>query len=205
MEKILDFDQWYLNWKPPVIEYVAVFDSQTGAVLSVGPSHAFVNEKYKVPIDKETAESIISAEIKIDSCVIDINSNKLEVAEIKSVFKIDNVLHRIISIEYTDQKNSDIYLTYNSKNKSLKIELSTEFGGTKVPIVPVKERRIVWNGDTEMNFFITDYNDPNVLFEIISVRIKDLVGKSKIFKNIEYKKFSVYTRRLFKNYVIVYR
>jgi hypothetical protein len=205
MEKILDFDQWYLNWKPPVIEYVAVFDSQTGAVLSVGPSHAFVNEKYKVPIDKETAESIISAEIKIDSCVIDINSNKLEVAEIRSVFKLDNVLHRIISIEYTDQKNSDIYLTYNSKNKSLKIELSTEFGGTKVPVVPVKQRRIVWDGDTEMNFFITEYNDPNVLFEIISVRIKDLVGKSKIFKNIEYKKFSVYTRRLFKNYVIVYR
>jgi hypothetical protein len=205
MEKILDFDQWYLNWKPPVVEYVAVFDSQTGAVLSVGPSHAFVDEKYKVPIDKETAESIISAEIKIDSCVIDINSNKLEVAEIKSVFKLDNVLHRIISIEYTDQKNSDIYLTYNSKNKSLKIELSTEFGGTKVPVVPVKERRIVWDGDTEMNFFITEYNDPNVLFEIISVKIKDLVGKSKIFKNIEYKKFSVYTRRLFKNYVIVYR
>jgi len=205
MEKILDFDQWYLNWTPPVVEYVAVFDSQTGAVLSVGPSHAFVDEKYKVPIDKETAESIISAEIKIDSCVIDINSNKLEVAEIRSVFKLDNVLHRIISIEYTDQKNSDIYLTYNSKNKSLKIELSTEFGGTKVPVVPVKQRRIVWDGDTEMNFFITDYNDPNVLFEIVSVRIKDLVGKSKIFKNIEYKKFSAYTRRLFKNYVIVYR
>ena len=205
MEKILDFDQWYLNWKPTEVEYVAVFDSQTGAVLSVGPSHAFVDEKYKVPIDKETAESIISAEIKIDSCVIDINSNKLEVAEIKSVFKLDNVLHRIISIEYTDQKNSDIYLTYNSKNKSLKIELSTEFGGTKVPVVPVKERRIVWDGDTEMNFFITDYNDPNVLFEIISIRIKDLVGKAKTFKNIEYKKFSVYTRRLFKNYVITYK
>jgi len=205
MEKILDFDQWYLNWKPPVIEYVAVFNPESGAVLSVGPSHAFVDEKYKVPIDNETAESIISAEIKIDSCVIDINSNKLEVAEIKSVFKIDNVLHRIISIEYTDQKNSDIYLTYNLKNKSLKIELSTEFGGTKVPVVPVKERRIVWDGDTEMNFFVTDYNDPNVLFETISVKIKDLIGESKIFKNINYKKFSVYTRRLFKNYVIVYR
>jgi hypothetical protein len=205
MEKMIDFDQWYLNWTPPVIEYVAVFDPQTGAVLSVGPSHAFVDEKYKVPIDKETAESIISAEIKIDSCVIDINSNKLEVAEIRSVFKLDNVLHRIISMEYTDQKNLDVYLTYNLKNKSLKIELSTEFGGTKVPVVPVKERRIVWDGDTEMNFFITDYNDPNVLYEIVSVRIKDLVGKSKIFKNIDYKKFSVYTRRLFKNYVIVYR
>jgi hypothetical protein len=205
MEKILDFDQWYLDWKPAPVEYVAVFDPQTGTVLSVGPSHAFINEKYKVPIDKETAESIISGEVKISSCIIDINSNTLEVAEIRSVFKIDNVLHRIISIQYADNDNSDIYLTYNLKNKSLKIELSTEFGGTKIPVVPVKERRIVWDGDTEMIFLITDYNDPNVLFEIISVRIKDLIGKSKTFKNIDYNQFSVYTRRLFKNYVITYK
>jgi hypothetical protein len=205
MGEMIDFDQWYLDWKPSVVEYVAVFDPQTGAVLSVGPSHAFNNEKYKVPIDKETAESIISAEIKIDSCIININSNTLEVAEIRSVFKIDNVLHRIISVEYADEINPDIYITYNSKNKSLKIELSTEFGGTKVPVVPVKERRIVWDGDTEMNFFITDYNDPNVLYQIISVKIKDLIGKSKTFKNIDSDQFSIYTRRLFKNYIMAYR
>ena len=205
MEKMIDFDQWYLDWKPPVIEYVAVFDPTTGAVISVGPSHAFANEKHKVLIDKETAESIISAEIKISSCVININSNTLEVAEIKSVFKIDNVLHRIISIEYATEKNSDVYLTYNLTSKTLKIELSKEFGGTKTPIVPVKKRQIIWDGDTEMTFLITDYNDPNVLFQIISVKIKDLVGKSKTFKNVNYNQFSVYTRRLFKNYVISYK
>ena len=205
MEKITEFDQWYLDWKPPVIEYVAVFDPQTGIVLSVGPSHAFENEKHKVPIDKETAESIISAEVKISSCIININSNTLEVAEIRSVFKIDNVLHRIISIEYADETPPEIYLTHNSKNKTLKIELSEEFGGTKKPIVPIKERKIVWDGDTEMNFLITDYNDPNVLFQIISVKIKDLVGKSKVFKNVDSTRFSVYTRRLFKNYVIAYK
>ena len=44
---------------------------------------------------------------------------------------------------------------------------------------------IVWDGDTQMNFFITDYNDPNVLYQIISVKIKDLIGKSKTFKNID--------------------
>jgi len=205
MEKMIDFDQWYLDWKPVLVDYVAVFDPQTGRVLSVGPSHAFIDEKHKVPIDKETAESIISAEVKIDSCVININSNTLEVAEIKSVFKIDNVLHRIISIDYADDENADIYITYNSKNKTLRIEMSTEFGGTKVPVIPVKERRIVWDGDTNMNFFVTDYNDPNILYQIISVKIKDLIGKSKTFKNIDCKQFSVYTRRLFKNYIIAYR
>lgn len=205
MEKVIDFDQWYLDWKPTPIEYVAVFDPQTGAVISVGPAHAFIDEKFKVPIDKEMAESIISAEVKISSCVIDINSNTLEVAEIRSVFKIDNVLHRIISIEHAENKNADIYITHNSKNKTLRIELSTEFGGTKVPVIPVKERKVVWDGDTEMTFLITDYNDPNVLFQIVSVKIKDLIGKSKVFKNIDIDRFSVYTRRLFKHYVIAHR
>lgn len=205
MEKIIDFSKWDLNLTPPVLEYVAIFDPRTGSVCSVGPSHAFTNEKNKVPVDQQTAESIISGEIKISSCVIDINTNTLEVAEIKFGYKIDNVLHRIISMEYTDDTNSDIYLTYNRKTKNLRVELSTEFGGTKVPLIPVKTRPILWDGDTKMDFFITDYNDPNVLFEIFSLKVKELKGKAKLIKNINYSQFSVYTRRIFKNYVIGYK
>ena len=205
MEKMIDFDQWYLNWKPQPIEYVAVFDPQTGEVISVGPSRAFENEKHKIPVDQELAESIINAEIKISSCVVDINSNTIEIAEIKSVYKIDDVLHRIVSTDYSDIKRPDIYLTYDSNKKTLKIELSKEFGGTRTPKVSVKPRKILWDGDTTLNFFITDYNDPNLLFQIVYVTINDLIGKSYIVKNINYKTFSVYTRRLFKNYVIKYK
>ena len=56
-----------------------------------------------------------------------------------------------------------------------------------------------------MNFLITDYNDPNLLFEMISVKINDLIGKSKIFKELEYENFSIYTRRIFKNCVIEHK
>ena len=87
MEKLIDFDQWYLNYKLPPVKFVAVFDPNTGLVQSVGPSHAFVNEKNKIPIDSELALSIINAEVKISNCVVDINSNTVEIAEIKSVFK----------------------------------------------------------------------------------------------------------------------
>ena len=202
METVIDFDQWYMDFKPVPVEYVAVYDPQTGAVLSVGPSHAFENEKHKIPVDREIAESIINAEIKISSCIVDINSNTIEIAEIKNVYKIDDVLHRIVSTEYSDIKKPDICLTYDSKKKTLKIELSKEFEGTYKPKIPFKKRKVIWDGDTKMNFFVTDYNDPNVLFEIICVKINELVGKSKIIKNFEHKNFSVYTRRLFKNYVI---
>ena len=201
----MDFDQWIQNYKPPLIEFVAVFDPTTMAVTSVGPSHAFTDQKHKITIDQELAESIIKSEIKISNCVVDINSNTIEVAEIQNMYKIDDILHRIISSKYSDIEKPDIYLTHSKKNKTLKIELGKEFGGTKHPKIPYRQRNIIWDGDTVMDFYITEYNDPNLTLETVSVKINELVGKSKIIENISYENFSVYTRRLFKNYVIAYR
>lgn len=205
MEEITDFDQWFTNYKLPPVKFVAVFDPGTGAVISVGPSHAFKDQKHKIPVDKELAESIINAEIKIDNCVVDMNSNTLEVAEIKSIYKIDDVLHRIISKKYASIKKPDIIIKHDAKLATFKIEMSTEFGGTHKTRVGIKKRKIVWNGDTEMHFFITEYNDPNLLFEVVTVTINDLIGKCVSIKGINYPMFSVYTRRLFKNYVMEYR
>ena len=54
-----------------------------------------------------------------------------------------------------------------------------------------------------MSFLITDYNDPNILYKMVSLTVSDLVEKKKIFKDIELPdRFSVYTRRIFKNYVL---
>jgi len=205
MEEVIDFDEWWANYKPTPITYVAVYNPESGKVISVGPSHAFINEKYQIPIDNETAESIIEARILIDNCLVDTNSSTLEIAEIKNLNKLDDILHRIISIEYSNIKKPDVYLTYSKKNKTLKVQLSEEFGGTKKQKEVVKKRNFVWDGDTEMNFLITDYNDPNLIFKMFSVKINDLIGKTKTIKDIEYDKFSVYTRRLFKNYVIEYK
>jgi hypothetical protein len=177
MEEVIDFDQWITNYTPPVIEFVAVYDPYTGAVTSVGPSHAFESAEYKIVIDSTIAEEIINAEIQIHHCFVDINSKELE----------------------------DVYITYKVKNKTLTIELAKELGGTKKSSGKINKRNIIWDGTTKMDFMITDYNDPNVLFEMFSVTINELVGQSKIIKDIDYDKFSVYTRRLFKNYVIEYK
>ncbi len=205
MEEIIDFDKWISEYTPPQITYVAVYDITTGKVKSVGPSHAFENEKYKIDIDFETAEAIINSDIKIHQCLVDINSKTLEIAEIKNVFKIDDVLHRVISKEFFTEEKIDIYLTYSLQNKSLSIQLSEEFGGTRKGSNTDKKRGIVWDGDTEMRFLITNYNDPNLIFKMFSVKISDLIGKTKIINNVDYNTFSVYTRRLFKNYVIEYK
>lgn len=205
MEEMIDFDTWLANYKPTPITYVAVYDPNTGIVLSVGPTHAFVDEKYQIPVDNETAESIIEARIPIHKCLVDINSNTLEIAEVRSLTKLDDVLHRIISVQYANIDKPDVYLTHSKKSKTLKIQISEELGGTKKLKKEMKPRKIVWDGATEMNFLITDYNDPNLIFEMFSVKINELIGKTKTIKNIDYEKFSVYTRRLFKNYVIEYK
>lgn len=205
MEKLMDFDTWAKTYVPQEVKYVAVFDPMSGAVQSVGPDHAFQNIENKIYIDAETAESVIKGEIKISSCVIDLSSNTFEISEIKSIVKIDDVLHRIIDQKYSDIAKNDLFLTYNRQAKTLDIQLSEEYGGTRIladEFQPVKLKRIIWDGDTQMDFLVTDYNDPNVLFDLFCVKINDLKGQTYTINNFEYEKFSIYTRRLFKNCVI---
>lgn len=205
METIEDFDKWLAEYKPPQYVYVAVFDPVSGAVLSVGPEFAFTDEKNKVVIDKNLAQSIISAEIQIHNCMIDITSGKLEIAEMQTLNKLDDVLHRIISVGYTDMTDPDVYLTYSKKDKTLKIQLSVEFGGTKKYKNQRGSRNIVWDGNTNMDFLITGYNDPNEILQVVSITINELIGKTITIKNINFSKFSVYTKRLFKKYAIEYK
>ena len=202
METVEDFDKWLSEYKPAPVKYVAVYNNITGAVISVGPDYAFRDEEYVVEIDSETALSIITAEIQIHHCQIDIHSGELEIAETKTLNKLDDVLHRIPLIQYTDIIKPDVYLTYTAKSQTLKIQLSTEFGGNKKYKEANKQRKFVWDGSTEMDFLITEYNDPNLIYKMFSVKINDLVGKTATVKNVPYDNFSVYTRRLFKNYVI---
>jgi hypothetical protein len=206
MEEIVEFEDFIKNIQLPELTYSATFNPTTGAVISVGPSHAFVNEQHKISLDKETAEQIIEGTIKINSCFIDITDGKLEIAEIQSVYKIDDVLHRIIEKKWADIIRPEIYVSYNKVKKILTVELTEEYFGTKkVPkkYHPISKRKVIWSGETAMNFLITDYNDPNILYKMVSLTVSDLVEKKKTFQDIDLPdRFSVYTRRIFKNYVL---
>lgn len=195
-------EELILNFPP--LKYKAEYDTTTGAVLAVGPDHYFGSKENVVDLDQETAELIMDGKIKIHSCFVDLVNNELDITETKSIFKIDNVLHRLAEKKWSKVEKPDIFVSYNSKKKTIKFELSEEFRGTKKlskKFYPVKQRNINWDGETEMNFMITDYNDPNLLFDMISFKINDIVGKSMSLEIDVPEKFSVYTRRIFKNYV----
>ena len=209
MEEIINMEKWAETFEVPEVEYQAIFDPIDGRIKAVGPSIAFTNEKHKVPMDRETAELIIEGKILINSCSVDVSGNTVSISESRALYKIDDVLHRIIEKEHADFEKPDVFVLYNRKKKQITVELTEEFYGTKKlnkKFHPIKKKRVNWAGTTEMNFLVTDYNDPNVLHRIFSLTVSELVENKKIIDDLDLpEKFSVYTRRLFKNYVMEHK
>ena len=201
-----DFDEWLANYVEPEKFYLAGFDNETGSVKVVGPDYSIDKKRWPntIPVDADVAEMIISGEIKLSNCFVDQSMGTLEITEVKSLFKIDDLLHRIIDKRWSDVKKPDVFLTFNQNESELKIELSEEFGGTKIladEFQPVTKRKIFWDGETKLNFLITAYNDPHIIYQEIETTISDITNSITV--DIECtEKFSIYTRRLFKNYVV---
>lgn len=184
------------------ITYSAVYDPETLSIKSVGPSSAFKNEKYKISIPDDLAEEIISGKIKIHCCFVDLHSKTVDVVEKHYVRKIDDILHRIIEKKWSDIIDPEIFLLCEIDKNQIKIQLTSEYGGTKKSSIALK-RKCAWSGDTVMDFYLTDYNDPNILYEKFSIVLNELLGKTKTIPIKRFpKNFSLYTRRIFKNYMV---
>ncbi len=184
------------------INYLAVYDPETCCVTKVGPEHSLKNEKYKLLINKNLAIDIIGGIVQLSRCFVDLDSESLELTERQHIVKIDDVLHRISEKKWSKNKNSEIFLTYNKNKEYFSIQLTSTLGGNK-KVNKSSSRKIFWSGDTEMIFYFTEYNDPHKLINIISITINDLIKKTFEQKNFKLpEKFSVYTRRLFKGYVL---
>lgn len=189
-----DFEEWVKSLPVVEIKYFALFDPSNGKVKGIYPNHSVPDTNSKIEIDEEIAQSILEGRTSLGSFIVNTEDNKLEIVEIKNLTKIDDVLHRIIDSQWSDINDPDIILLSNKKNKKIKIELSEKF---------YKSRKIYWNGNTEMSFLITEYNDPNALYDIVSITIDELFNKKVVEFLVDFpQEFSVYTRRIFKNYIL---
>lgn len=205
MEELSEVDKLIQNFLNKEITYTAQFNPKTGKVNRLGPSESFSkNDKNIIEVDKDLAEQVLTGDLSLADCYVDVINESFEIVQTKSITKIDDVLHRIINVDWTDIDKPDIYIT--CKNNSIKIELSDELGGSfKLPekLQPVTTRKIFWAGDTRMNFLVTDYNDPHIVHNELKLVLQDLLDGPVIFKGINFdSKKSLYTRRIFKNYVL---
>lgn len=201
-----EIEKFFDEIKFEPVSYVAVFDTDSGEISAIGPSLIFKDVKNVISIDNNIAEMIIEGKINIVNCAVDIRNMTFELLEKKTVVKIDDVLHRVIDSNWTTIDNPDIYIVFDSAESSLSFELTEEFGGTYIlpeKYQPVVRRKIIWDGDTKLNFYITEYNDPNVLYSTYDILLKDLIDSKITISDVKVPvKFSIYTRRVLKNYVL---
>jgi len=198
----IDFDEWIKTFKIEPVKYFALFDPVNGSITGVYPNSALPDSKTLVELDDETAGLIHEGKIQLQNCFVDLDSGKFEVAELKVLNKIDDLLHRIVEKEWSLMDKEDVYVKYLSTSGSLRFELTDRLGGTRKSGSQSK-RKLHWDGSTTMTFLLTEYNDPNIVYDIIRFKIDDMVGKTKTYKlkNVP-ERFSLYTKRIFPNYVI---
>lgn len=198
----VDFDEWIANYKPQEVIYWAAYDPKTGEVLGIYPNYVPDDRPHKIQIETFIAQHIHDNVIQLNACYVDPIQQEFVVMYDKPVTKIDDVLHRIPNKKWVNNKETDVYIEYYEKEKKLNVALTERFYGTRPASYEFKTK-LVEKNIFEILLIVTDYNDPNMLNQIIKVKIEDLVGKEKTFYNLELpEKFSIYTRRLFKNYVL---
>jgi hypothetical protein len=191
-QELMDFDEWIKLPVNQTIEYYATFKDD-GVLIGVYPSHAVLDITNKIKIDDEIATAIASGVENLFSYRVDIPTKKLvklNKFSTHSLIKIDDILHRVIDKKWSNIQDPDITILHNVKNSTLTFSMSDKYS-----------TNIIWDGATEMIFLITDYNDPNVLIHMLSIRAGDITENTKSFVLDLPTRFSVYTRRIFDKYI----
>jgi hypothetical protein len=202
-EDLVEFTKWVEEFKTIEIHHWAVFNPETGKIIGLYPGRSADEFESKIEVQPELVESVRKGEVRLDLCSVDLINGELTVVETQSVSKIDDVLHRIIEKKWSQADDCEVFLKYSHKTKKFKVSLTEKFYGNKKSKTPVAKRKIFWTADSEMSLLVTDYNDPNIIHQTITLHLEDLISKDKVFEDMELPtKFSVYTRRLFKNYII---
>lgn len=203
METLEEFYDLIKQSESQKISYSVLFDRDTGRIIGVGPTSSFKNRTNILEIDSELAIGMLNSSVKMASYYVDFENDKLELTKNTSLTKIDNVLHRIIQKEFSDVDDIDLCVTCDITNEKIIFELSTQLGGSKDTGQEKIAKKLRWEGHTLMDFYLTDYNDPNIIFKVFTLSIYDLLDKSLEYNDVVFpKNFSIFTRRLFKNYVL---
>jgi hypothetical protein len=193
MEEKLDlppFDQWIKTVEILEETYFFEYDAD-GNVVALHPGPISDQAKNKIQIDNSIALAIYDQGETLRHYKVDVISGrviKASLASITGLRKIDDILHRVIDKRWTNITKPDISIEYNRQKSLLTFNIN--------PLLKTLE----WQGEQEMIFLITEYNDPNVLHEMISFNVNELVKYPQRVALKQQDKFSVYTRRIFETY-----
>ena len=193
MEEKLDlapFDEWIKTLEVLEETYFFEFDLD-GNVIALHPGPVVDHIKNKIQVDLDVALGIYERGETLRHYKVDVISGrviKVNLASITGLTKIDDVLHRVVDKKWSKISKPDVSIEYDRTDTLLTFKIN--------PLL----KTIEWQGDQDMVFLITEYNDPNVLREMINFNVNELVKYPQQFTLALPEKFSIYTRRIFDKY-----
>ena len=181
----MTLEQWVKNYKIQ-IKYFASYDHLGNISLVFGSEQTDLIDDNTIEIDKDLAMSIINGEKNIFSYKIDILNRKIYEIK-KEQISIKQSLYRIGQDKWSKIVDPDIFIFCNINENSLTFKLSSTF------------THLQNTNSCNLLFYITDYNDPDVLRSTVNIDFLKLVDRELVFDNIDLSgNFSIFTKPLFK-------
>lgn len=193
MEEIIDFDNWVAVFAPADIQYYAAFNPVSGQVIGIFPEHACNDILNKIKIDDTLAADVFSGKLPLASCSVDLLSDTVEITKNSVLIKIDDILHRVPDRKFSNIIKPDIKIIFSEGKNKFKFILASH----------VSNQRVKWDGHTILKFIITEYNDPHKIVQVVEFTLAQLISanRTKTYTGAS-KNFSVFTTRIFKNYIL---
>lgn len=189
-ETLIEFQKKFHNSIGDTTHFF-VYDTE-GNVEAMQPTSVCGDEKFSIEVPKDISDLINTNQEILSSYKVNVASGSIFKKKSIDIVSIDDVVHRIIEKKYTTQE-PDISILYNNSKKCLNFSLNP------------KHHNTVWSGNTSLYFTVTRYNDPNDILSFISFSVESLISENiKIDLSCITERFSLYTRRMFKNYVVEY-
>jgi hypothetical protein len=190
----MDFDSWLAEYVPKEIEYYAVYDPDTFLITGIYPSGPAQEKPYKIKIENILAEEIINGSVNLSRLSIDLENQELVIKE-NYIFSNQNYNFYRIDSKIENLVNVSLTIKYVNSERSIYFIPSDNLIKTKEKFVEYKKPCL---------FYITSENDPNILYDTIHLELDNLFSSKKLIFPLDTcgKKFSVYTKKIFKNYYL---
>jgi hypothetical protein len=195
MIETLDFDGWFKTYKPEETVYYAIYDPETFKVVGVYPKGPAESKEYKIKIETVIAEEIINGSLNLSFLTVDIETENLIISENQISVKTDSNFYKLES-NMVDLISISLSIKYIKEEKKLYFNASENL---------LKQKDKFKDHILPCLFYITDYNDPNILYETVKLNLDELFSKQevKFTLDIGKEKFSIFTKKIFNSYYFV--
>jgi hypothetical protein len=192
MIEVIDFDGWLKTYKPEDPEYYAIYDPETFKVTGVYPKGPAEEKKYKIKIETVVAEEIVNGVLSLSLLSVDVENEDLVISEKELYINTETNFYKLKS-RAADLISVSLSVKYVKNEKNIYFTASDNL---------LKQKEKFKDYNLPCLFYITDQNDPNMLFETIEINLTELfASKELVFPlDVGKEKFSVFTKRIFNNY-----